>query len=83
MEILSGIYEETGRQLILTTHSTVFLDYVDKDSIVYLYRNDDGETRARKLFGTKEMQEQLEYMWPGEVMLNMSQKEILNKLLEK
>lgn len=83
LEILSGIYEETGRQLILTTHSTVFLDYVDKDSIVYLYRNEDGEARAVRLFGTKEMQEQLEYMWPGEVILNMSQKDILDKLLEE
>lgn len=81
LEILSKIYDETGSQLILTTHSTVFLDYVDKDSIVYLYRSEDGETRAAKLFESEEMREQLEYMWPGEVILNMSQSEIIDKLL--
>ncbi len=83
LKILSKIYEESGHQLVMTTHSTVFLDYVDKDSIVYLYRNEAGETRAAKLFGTDAMREQLEYMWPGEVILNMTSSAILDRLMSK
>lgn len=83
LDVLSGIYEESGHQLILTTHSTVFLDYVDRDSIVYLYRDEVGETKATKLFATEAMKEQLEYMWPGEVILNMSPSAIMERILEK
>ena len=81
LKVLNNIYQESGHQLILTTHSTVFLDYVDKDGIVYLYRNEQGETKAAKLFGNKALREQLDYMWPGEVILNMSTKEIVEKIL--
>lgn len=81
LKVLNDIYQESGHQLILTTHSTVFLDYVDKDGIVYLYRNEQGETKAAKLFENKALREQLDYMWPGEVILNMSTKEIVEKIL--
>ncbi len=83
LEILGQVYKETGHQLVLTTHSTVFLDYVDKDSIVYLYRDEEGRTQAENLFASDEMREQLEYMWPGEVILNLSPQEILEKILKK
>ncbi len=83
LEILSAMYHEKRHQLIMTTHSTVFLDYIEPQNIVYLYRNQEGATRAVKLFGSKEMENQLEYMYPGEVILNMSQAEILDKLLTK
>lgn len=82
MEILKAMFSEKRHQLILTTHSTVFLDYVDAENIIYLYRDENGYTKAEKLFESEEMKKQLEYMWPGEIILNMSQAEILNKLLE-
>lgn len=79
--ILKEICAENERQLVVTTHSTVFLDYVDSSDIVYLYRDDQGITKAVSLFASEEMRSQLEYMWPGEVLLNMSQTDILEKLL--
>ncbi|MBR5128016.1 MAG: AAA family ATPase [Roseburia sp.] len=81
IRILSDMYTEKRHQLIMTTHSTVFLDYIQPENIIYLYRDGEGATRALKLFGTEEMKKQLEYMYPGEVVLNMSQSEILEKLL--
>ncbi len=79
--ILEKMYEEKGHQLILTTHSTVFMDYIDVEKIIFLYRDDDGCTKAVRLFESNLMKEELEYMYPGEVLLNMSQTELLDKLL--
>lgn len=81
--ILGDLYQKKRQQLILTTHSTVFMDYVEPKDIVYLYRDDDGCTKAVNLFAGEEMREQLEYMYPGEILLNMSQAELLDKLLQK
>lgn len=83
LQILENMYQEKGHQLIVTTHSTVFLDYIQPDNIVYLYRNDEGYTKAVRLFASERMKEQLEYMYPGEVLLNMSQAELLDKLLKE
>jgi len=81
LKVLAEMYIAKRHQLIMTTHSTVFLDYIEPENIIYLYRDEDGATKAVNLFGTEEMKEQLEYMYPGEVILNMSQTEILEKVL--
>lgn len=81
LEILKEMYAEKRHQLILTTHSTVFMDYIDAEDIVFLYRDNNGYTKAARLFENEAMKAKLEYMYPGEILLNMSQKEVLDKLL--
>ncbi len=81
LELLGKMYEERGHQLILTTHSTVFMDYIPPENIVYLYRDDNGYTKSVQLFEREQMKEQLDYMYPGEILLNMSQMELLDNLL--
>ena len=83
IDVLSEIYEESRHQLVLTTHSTVFLDYVKPEQIVLLYREQNGSTRADNLFDSKEIRDKLEYMYPGEILLNMSQKEIADIFLKQ
>ncbi len=82
IDVLSEIYEESRHQLVLTTHSTVFLGYVKPEQIVLLYRDQNGSTRADNLFDSKEIRDKLEYMYPGEILLNMSQKEIADIFLK-
>ena len=81
LEILKEMYAAKKHQLILTTHSTVFMDYIDAEDIVFLYRDNNGYTKAARLFENEAMKAKLEYMYPGEILLNMSQKEVLDKLL--
>lgn len=81
LDILKKMYTEKKHQLILTTHSTVFMDYIDTENIIFLYRDDNGCTKAVRLFEDDRMKEKLEYMYPGEILLNMSQKELLDCLL--
>ena len=69
---------EAGKQLITTTHSVVFLDYIKKNDIVYLYRESQcGCAAAMNIFELPELDKKLEYMYPGEVIYNTSNKELV------
>ena len=66
LRILEQMYEEKEHQLILTTHSTVFMDYIAAEKIIFLYRDDDdGYTKAVRLFENDLIKKELEYMYPG------------------
>lgn len=70
---------ENGKQLVLTTHSVVFLDFVDKEDIIFLYRDEaDGRTVGKRIFEIPELIDKLEYMYPGEIIYNMDNQEIIN-----
>lgn len=77
---LKEICQNYNRQIVVTTHSTVILDYFEADSIVFIWRDESGKAYSKPLFLNKEMKEKLEYMYPGEVWLNMSETEIVETL---
>lgn len=81
MKVMQALYAEKQHQLIMTTHSSVFLDYIAAEDIIFLYRDENGFTKAVHLFEEEYFKEKLEYMWPGEVLLNMSQTEVVEKIL--
>ncbi|MCP4113357.1 MAG: ATP-binding protein [Desulfobacteraceae bacterium] len=80
-EDLQNISKHRKRQLVLTTHNSVLLDYFPEDSIVFLWRNEDGTVNCSDMFSAEIIKEYLEYMHPGEVWLNMDSNElvVLNK----
>src|SRR5665648_128370 len=83
-KIVNDLIEGTKnkrRQIILTTHSTVILDYFPPDSIIFLWRDKQGVVHNQALFSIPNIRERLEYMYPGEIWLNMDEKEIVAKLL--
>lgn len=69
-----------NRQIIVTTHSSVMLDYFPPDSIVYLWRSADGIIHNQAMFSKADIKNRLEYMYPGEIWLNMGEEEIVEKL---
>ena len=73
-KLFSDMVANTKSQVILTTHSTFFMDYFDPESILLLYRTETGETCTDKPFDNADLREQLEYMFPGEIILNMNNK---------
>jgi AAA15 family ATPase/GTPase len=77
---LKEISDKKQRQVIVTTHSSVMLDYFSPGSIVFLWRNKDGTVCSGSLFENEEIKASLEYMYPGEVWINMSEEEIIEKL---
>lgn len=80
---LEEISRENLRQVIVTTHSSVVLDYFPAESIVFLWRDRNGAVHGSNLFSSDEIKASLEYMHPGEVWINMKEEEIIEKLKNK
>jgi len=83
-KMVSDLIERTKgmhRQIIVTTHSSVMLDYFPPESIIFIWRNGDGVVHNQALFLNPDLYAQLEYMYPGEVWINMDEKDIIAKLL--
>jgi len=58
------------QQVLVTTHSPMILNYLDdqvaRESVVYLYKRRDGQTRAIRFFDIPSVAEKLTVMGPGE-----------------
>ena len=96
VDILRQIQREHGVQIIATTHNTLLLDYwmdkneIDVDSapspaavpksILLLYRNSSGSAIAKNIFDSFEIREKLCYMYPGEIVQNMSNRQLQDAL---
>ncbi|MCP4148134.1 MAG: ATP-binding protein, partial [bacterium] len=63
---LLEISKEKQRQVVVTTHSSVMLDYFPADAIVFIWRDKDGKVKNGNLFENEEIKKSLEYMSPGE-----------------
>ncbi len=80
---LKDIVEKGRRQLVLTTHNSVLLDYFPEDSIIFMWRDEEGSVKCSDMFAQSAISEYLEYMHPGEVWLNLDTTDIINKLAGK
>lgn len=62
------------QQVVVTTHSPLVLNYlpdeVAKESVVFVYRNRQGHTRATPFFQIPEPKQKLQLLGPGEVYLD-------------
>ena len=78
LHFLTKYSEEYGQQILLTTHSTVALDEIAPDNIRYLYRDIKGNVRCKNFAEIKRVQEQLKFFYPGEIVLNTPESEMIN-----
>ena len=77
------LYISSAVLLNLSCLEIFHITAVKPEQIVLLYRDQNGSTRADNLFDSKEIRDKLEYMYPGEILLNMSQKEIADIFLKQ
>lgn len=82
IRLFQSIAEEEHHQLILTTHSTAFLDYVPMKDILYLYRDADGNSCAEHFDSSEQIRNLAKDLYPGEIILNLPSSEIVKRLLE-
>ena len=63
---------EAKQQVVVTTHSPLFLNYLDddlaRDSVQYFYKTPEGFTRCRKFFSLPSTSKKLGTLGPGEVI---------------
>ena len=79
LKSLKQYIEENRQQVLLTTHSTVVLDYVEPECIRYLYRDENGFTRCKEFLELENVKSQLDFLYPGEILLNTSPEDLLGK----
>ncbi len=77
VELLYEFTSQTKHQLLLSTHSSLMLDDFKPEDIIYVYRDNDGRIKAKKVFNTKKIKTFLDYMSPGEIWINLTEKELL------
>ena len=77
VELLYEFTSQTRHQLLLSTHSSLMLDDFKPEDIIYVYRDNDGRIKAKKVFNTKKIKTFLDYMSPGEIWINLTEKELL------
>lgn len=73
-----------GRQIIVTTHSPVILNYLDDDvaraGVILLFKTPDGRTQSRRYFDVPENESKLRALGPGEVFLDTSIEDLVRRL---
>ncbi|MFM5019984.1 AAA family ATPase [Aeromonas rivipollensis] len=66
----------SAKQLLVTTHSPLVLNYLEDDvarqSVLLIYKRPDGVSQAVRLFDVPMAAERLECLSPGESMLDLS-----------
>jgi predicted ATPase len=75
VERLMALLLRAERQVIVTTHSPMILNYlpdeVAREAVVLLYRNAGGHTKAVRLFDLPSTQDKLKLLGPGEVFVSL------------
>jgi predicted ATPase len=80
INLLRVTIKNSGRQIIVTTHSPVILNDFNHEEIVFLWKDKNGSVHSRKFFETEEMKSLLEALNPGEVWINLEKEDILERL---
>lgn len=73
-----------GKQVIVTTHSPMILNYIPdpeaKEGIILLYKTSLGETKATRFFDLPAMEKKLRVLGPGEVFADTRLSELVIEL---
>jgi ABC-type lipoprotein export system ATPase subunit len=74
VEYVLGVLTATPKQVVVTTHSPLILNYLDdetaRESVIYLYKTSQGHTRAIPFFKIPSLAEKLTMMGPGEAFVD-------------
>lgn len=90
VDLLRDVCQQKNLQIIATTHSSILLDYwvknvsqktfsnasEENESVIYLCRNEAGNVEAYDLFSSDQILEKLGYLFPGEIVQSMSNREL-------
>lgn len=84
VERLMDYLVSSNKQVIVTTHSPMVLNYLDdqvaKDGIFLVYRNAAGYTRCGRYFQSNRTREKLRLLGPGEIFVDTTMQEVSSDL---
>lgn len=74
IEYLLDHLVQSNKQILVTTHSPMILNFLEDDvarqGVIYLYKNKNGMTKAKRLFDIPSLSEKLNMMGPGEAFID-------------
>lgn len=83
MDFLVGL-GRNGKQIIVTTHSPVILNFLDdavaRDGVILLYKTTEGRTQACRYFDQPETDYKLKALGPGEVFVDTDLTKLVARL---
>jgi len=86
IEKLVDTLVDSKRQIIVTTHSPMILNYLEdsvaSDSVQFIYKNTKGESKTRPFFSIPRVREKLSYMGPGEAFVDTDLIELTQECIE-
>lgn len=86
VEFLMDMLVKSDDQIMITTHSPLFLNYLDddvaKEGVIYLYKQHSGRTKAVRLFDIPSMQKKLQFMGVGEAFIDTNLTELHREVEE-
>ncbi|WAR43347.1 AAA family ATPase [Methylomonas rapida] len=96
-EIENGINQEiieklvdtlvaSPQQILVTTHSPLILNFLDDDlareSVQFIYKSPQGESRIRRFFDIPRIGEKLSYMGPGDAFVDTNLESLTQECIE-
>lgn len=85
IEFLIDHLVEAEQQILVTTHSPLILNFltdeVAKKSVIYLYKNALGHTKAIRLFDIPSLKEKLNLLGPGEAFVDTDLTRLQDEIL--
>ncbi|MDO9162637.1 MAG: ATP-binding protein [Methylococcaceae bacterium] len=96
-EIENGINQEiieklvdtlvaSPQQILVTTHSPLILNFLDDDlareSVQFIYKSPQGESRIRRFFEIPRIGEKLSYMGPGDAFVDTNLEALTEECIE-
>lgn len=84
-EKLVDLLVNAQQQILVTTHSPMILNYLEddvaKESVVFVYRTPQGETRFKRFFEIPRIAAKLEFMGPGEAFVDTDLQQLTESLV--
>jgi predicted ATPase len=74
VEFLLKELRDTDKQVVVTTHSPLILNYLDdesaRESVIYLFKTKEGYTKSIRFFSIPSLKKKLTVMGPGEAFVD-------------
>jgi len=84
---LLGELINTEKQVVVTTHSPIILNYLDDETAIpgvhFFYKTPEGFTQTVPFLSVPDMREKLEVMGPGEAFIDTNLTELANRLSQQ
>jgi predicted ATPase len=84
VEFVIDALTSASQQIMVTTHSPMILNYLDDETaragVIYLYKTEEGYTRAIPFFGIPSIAKKLTVMGPGEAFVDTNLTQLADEI---